>query len=679
MISEDLKKAITLAKVGNKEAANRILDRLLKDDPQNELAWVWFIDTITDPQKQMAALENFLAALPESKRAQEAMRYFKSRYQEPQPPVPVEPPLPAVSQPAATPPFLDELEGLRSVRSETPAVPPEPLTEPAWTEHDPLSLLRALSEPNQPPSPEPEPVSNAPQPAEETNTSATPPFQSLDDLRNLNKPRTMAVAPTAGKPAKPKGAKPPTNVKNQKRRRIILRTILGLVSLSIVALIIATSFFGFRPGVAIQATPNSQQITAIVGLATEQAALKMEYSDLQTRVAQPTMTPTIQATRTLLPELAQLTPSPTSAPFSLQVIYEAEDTIYQLKQPGEGQPLTSQTAAYNPHLSPDGKKLAYLVGKDDPQLWLMDLSNPNNPQSLLKSSDFKVTQADTTAAIRQFAWLSDSSRLAVEFVRYTDPPQNLGVLIINSVDASILKTLDLQSYSIAGNIYFSPLGETALLATDSSFSWLDLSNDTYTPEIIKYPDLLMLTGSRNYPYVKWSAEGDAYVATYTEKSTPEQLVIALYQVAKDGKVKALKGPQDYLTAKALPNTAISPDGKSVVYNHPNGLHWFMAGQGADTTIGKQGKALAWSSDGQTCAVFIPGEGGYLFKQAQKVEHFGSKEMEDITSFRWLADGARLYAARQGEQWTLYYEKPGASPEPLLSLPGPETLVQLQSH
>lgn len=104
--SEPIQKAIALSKAGDRLAARLMLQELIQAEPQNEMAWLWYVDTFSGDAERLAALEEFLLACPESRRGLAAISEVRQRLaasaadavepeRPPQPPPAWQPPPPA--------------------------------------------------------------------------------------------------------------------------------------------------------------------------------------------------------------------------------------------------------------------------------------------------------------------------------------------------------------------------------------------------------------------------------------------------------------------------------------------------------------------------------------------------------------------------------------------------------
>ena len=79
MASEELAQAVRLAKAGEKDSARRILLKLVEEEPQNELAWIWLVDTMPTDAQRIATLKQCLQLIPESKFAIQALANLQGR------------------------------------------------------------------------------------------------------------------------------------------------------------------------------------------------------------------------------------------------------------------------------------------------------------------------------------------------------------------------------------------------------------------------------------------------------------------------------------------------------------------------------------------------------------------------------------------------------------------------
>lgn len=74
MSKEILQEAIVLAREGRKAEARWLLERVLRDDRENETAWLWYADCVETYDERLAALESCLRANPNALRARAGLR-----------------------------------------------------------------------------------------------------------------------------------------------------------------------------------------------------------------------------------------------------------------------------------------------------------------------------------------------------------------------------------------------------------------------------------------------------------------------------------------------------------------------------------------------------------------------------------------------------------------------------
>jgi hypothetical protein len=77
--SKLLNKAIQLSKAGNKRDARLLLRAITQQEPGNERAWLWYIDTLTSDRERTAAIERWLRTNPGNQRAQQALNRLRAR------------------------------------------------------------------------------------------------------------------------------------------------------------------------------------------------------------------------------------------------------------------------------------------------------------------------------------------------------------------------------------------------------------------------------------------------------------------------------------------------------------------------------------------------------------------------------------------------------------------------
>ncbi|MCJ7623988.1 MAG: tetratricopeptide repeat protein [Anaerolineaceae bacterium] len=73
MPDKAIKHAITLIQAGEKDRAKKILNSVLKQDPQNERAWLWVSKCFDEPERKKYCLERVLKINPDNRTAQKAI------------------------------------------------------------------------------------------------------------------------------------------------------------------------------------------------------------------------------------------------------------------------------------------------------------------------------------------------------------------------------------------------------------------------------------------------------------------------------------------------------------------------------------------------------------------------------------------------------------------------------
>ena len=97
-MSRELDRAVKALKAGNKAQARKMLSAILKKDKQNEMAWLWMSQTMSEREKKKQCFERVLAINPNNEHAQRAMAKLEGR----------RPPPPKKKQP--TNPYLVETD-----------------------------------------------------------------------------------------------------------------------------------------------------------------------------------------------------------------------------------------------------------------------------------------------------------------------------------------------------------------------------------------------------------------------------------------------------------------------------------------------------------------------------------------------------------------------------------------
>ena len=64
-----LARAVLLSKAGKKLEARQVLVEVLRHQPGNEIAWLWYVDTFSDRKEKIEALHRMLEILPDHQTA----------------------------------------------------------------------------------------------------------------------------------------------------------------------------------------------------------------------------------------------------------------------------------------------------------------------------------------------------------------------------------------------------------------------------------------------------------------------------------------------------------------------------------------------------------------------------------------------------------------------------------
>lgn len=74
-----MQRAIKLSQAGNREDARRVLQAVIREEPHNELAWLRYLDVLSNNAKRIRALEQFLRIVPDSQRALRVLLLLKAQ------------------------------------------------------------------------------------------------------------------------------------------------------------------------------------------------------------------------------------------------------------------------------------------------------------------------------------------------------------------------------------------------------------------------------------------------------------------------------------------------------------------------------------------------------------------------------------------------------------------------
>ncbi len=69
-----LQRAVTHVNAGELDQGRALLEKILEQDPKNDLAWVWLSGCVDDPMQRRICLQQALSANPENQAALDGMR-----------------------------------------------------------------------------------------------------------------------------------------------------------------------------------------------------------------------------------------------------------------------------------------------------------------------------------------------------------------------------------------------------------------------------------------------------------------------------------------------------------------------------------------------------------------------------------------------------------------------------
>lgn len=79
MADDRLRAAIALARSGRQRQARELFLLIVKEDPYNEVAWLWLVGLVDEVQDQIVALENVLVINPDNHRARARLERLRER------------------------------------------------------------------------------------------------------------------------------------------------------------------------------------------------------------------------------------------------------------------------------------------------------------------------------------------------------------------------------------------------------------------------------------------------------------------------------------------------------------------------------------------------------------------------------------------------------------------------
>ncbi|HOT93086.1 MAG TPA: hypothetical protein PLJ78_15355 [Anaerolineae bacterium] len=255
MENPQLDTAIMNIRLGARDAARRSLLQLVRQDPNDELAWLWLAQTLDDPKRQMDCLRQVLRINPNNPDALTGIEALRAGWPLPEPqsggPVLVE-------EPEASDLFPQEMISGWGAMFEEPAAPP-PKTSPFLDELTPLPTMSPLRE-GTPPVEEllsPTPFARA------EETSPVAPVAPLEELLTpMTGARAAKTPPSTGELASPSAV---TDVEEMPPVEAMPATQTGAAAESFLQRARRTRFQGLTPSaapVAPEVTTTSQPPSA---------------------------------------------------------------------------------------------------------------------------------------------------------------------------------------------------------------------------------------------------------------------------------------------------------------------------------------------------------------------------------------------------------------------------------
>ncbi len=77
METQLFEKAVEVAQAGRKEEARELFQQVLRADPANEMAWIWYSDCVETIEERAEALQACLRLNPGAKQAQAGLAVLK--------------------------------------------------------------------------------------------------------------------------------------------------------------------------------------------------------------------------------------------------------------------------------------------------------------------------------------------------------------------------------------------------------------------------------------------------------------------------------------------------------------------------------------------------------------------------------------------------------------------------
>lgn len=79
MTGDLFKQAVTLARAGRKDEARSLFRQVLRANPHNETAWIWYADTLPNRAERIEALQTAVRLIPEGQTARRALELLQAQ------------------------------------------------------------------------------------------------------------------------------------------------------------------------------------------------------------------------------------------------------------------------------------------------------------------------------------------------------------------------------------------------------------------------------------------------------------------------------------------------------------------------------------------------------------------------------------------------------------------------
>lgn len=342
-VTELLKAGVLAARQGKRAEANQLLQQVVERDPSNEMGWMWLASLAETPADRADRLRRVLAINPANTRAaQELDRLQKAAG------------------------GALQVPGTPQTSASRPSPQVQPFTMPRSTPFTPTAVDAAPKSGGQPAA---DPVSEPAGKVPSTPSPPTPPFI----LTPEEPPSARSSAPVPAFTGGDDGLKRPRRRMtplNSPLQAALLVIALVLV-LSAVALAIAPNRAPENSATTIAPSASPRAIAAADIQRTADAATQRPRATIVTII--PSLIAVSMPTWTPLPSLTPLpshTPTATALPTDqLSIVFAGEGRertyigLYEINAAQRVEKLvtTAPEPAFDPAVSPDGTKLAYIT------------------------------------------------------------------------------------------------------------------------------------------------------------------------------------------------------------------------------------------------------------------------------------------------------------------------------